>query len=158
MKKTSYLLAMLFMTFQGYSQTDSLKTRVKLNPDWVALIDGKCYTDEIHLNDDRNPFYMGDKVILKGTWYGEASRYTRNVDRGTVDWITPRTGEQNIILLLLNNDGSAAGLQMNKAYLWKGGRNFTFIQDVNVNLDIEEILKQLGMKKHGSAVEKNVML
>lgn len=154
MKKVFFPLVVLFMTTVSYSQTDSLK----INPDWIAIIDGKCYTNEIHLNDDRNPYDFMDKVILRGTWYGELTRYSRNTSRGTVDWITPRTGEQNIILILLNNDGLAAGLQKNKAYSWKGGRNFTFIQNVDVNLDIEKTLKQLGMKKHGHGVEKNIML
>ena len=100
-------------------------------------------------------FHWGNR-ILSGTWYGH--QYIRNVDSGMIDWKIPHPSEQKIVLLIFKSDGLPEGLQVNKAYLWRGGQDFIFIKDINIDMEIELLLKEFGMKQHGFGLQKKFPL
>ena len=89
-------------------------------PDWIVFIKGMT------------------KGKTMGIWNGQRNQYDIDIDKGTKNWIIPDPKEQIIVLLILNDDGLPEGLQKNKAYLWRGGNEFTFIIDINGILDIVE--------------------
>jgi len=127
-----------------------------LDPDWVVILAGEFIDDEcriIKVNDNSIP--LGNR-ILSGTWYGH--QYIRNVDSGMIDWKIPHPSEQKIVLLIFKSDGLPEGLQVNKAYLWKGGQDFIFIKDINIDMEIELLLKEFGMKQHGFGLQKKFPL
>ena len=127
-----------------------------LDPDWVVILAGEFIDDEsriIKVNDNSIP--LGNR-ILSGTWYGH--QYIRNVDSGMIDWKIPHPSEQKIVLLIFKSDGLPEGLQVNKAYLWRGGQDFIFIKDINIDMEIELLLKEFGMKQHGFGLHKKFPL
>lgn len=127
-----------------------------LDPDWVVILAGEFIDDEsriIKVNDNSIP--LGNRV-LSGTWYGH--QYIRNIDSGMIDWKIPHPSEQKIVLLIFKSDGLPEGLQVNKAYLWRGGQDFIFIKDINIDMEIELLLKEFGMKHHGFGLHKKFPL
>ena len=127
-----------------------------LDPDWVVILAGEFIDDEsriIQVNDNSIP--LGNRR-LSGTWYGH--QYIRNVDSGMIDWKIPHPSEQKIVLLIFKSDGLPEGLQVNKAYLWRGGQDFIFIKDINIDIEIELLLKEFGMKQHGFGLHKKFPL
>lgn len=125
-----------------------------LDPDWIVFVKGKFI--------DANGYLVKDNSIPNennrrcGTWYGRSDHYLRDFERGTVDWIAPVPAEQTIILIILNNEGMPKKLQKNKAYFWKGGKDFVFIKDIDGKLSEEELKKQFGMKHFSFGLEKPV--
>ena len=127
-----------------------------LDPDWVVILAGEFIDAEgriIKVNDNSIP--LGDR-ILSGTWYGH--QYIRNIDSGMIDWKMPHPSEQKIVLLIFKSDGFSEGLQVNKAYLWRGGQDFIFLKDINIDMEIELLLKEFGMKQHGFGLRKKFPL
>lgn len=127
-----------------------------LDPDWVVILAGEFIDDEcriIKVNDNSIPL---GKCKLSGTWYGH--QYIRNVDSGMIDWKIPHPSEQKIVLLIFKSDGLPEVLQVNKAYLWRGGQDFIFIKDINIDMKIELLLKEFGMKQHGFGLHKKFPL
>lgn len=127
-----------------------------LDPDWVVILAGEFIDDEcriIKVNDNSIPL---EKRKLSGTWYGH--QYIRNVDSGVIDWKIPHPSEQKVVLLIFKSDGLPEVLQVNKAYLWRGGQDFIFIKDINIDMEIEDLLKEFGMKQHGFGLNKKFPL
>ena len=134
-----------------------------LVPDWVVVMSGKLLIDEDYYSKHEDYFSKhpnepipDDKIKPGGTWYGINSQYSMN--GFSLEWITPNPKEQKVVLLILDNKRLPEALQMNKAYLWREGKDFVFIKDVNPNLDIEELLKQLGLNDHGIPRLRAVLL
>lgn len=106
--------------------------------DWIVFIDGM----------------KNGKVI--NAWYGQSNQYIRDIDRGTIDWIEPKPKEQKIVILILNDTGLPKELQKNKAYLWRGGNEFTFIKEINGNLDRVDLKKQFGLNNFSFGLTKPI--
>lgn len=127
-----------------------------LDPDWIVAIDDKFTDNEGNIID--NKLISADKVRFTGAWYGKSNHYTRDIDSGIIDWIVPRPEEQKIVLLILKDFGLPEALQVSKAYLWRGGQDFIFIKDINIDLEIEVLLKEFGMKYPGFELHKGFPL
>jgi hypothetical protein len=128
-----------------------------LVPDWVVVMKGEFVIDEDYYSKHKKETSIPvDKLKPGGTWYGINSQYS--FSGFSLEWIMPNPKEQKVVLLILDNNRLPTTLQMNKAYLWRGGKNFIFIKDVNPNLDTEDLLKQLGLKNHGIPRFRAVLL
>lgn len=108
---------------------EELYTLLKSNggPDWIVFIKGMTKGETI------------------GDWYGQSDQYIRDFDSGTIDWILPDPIEQKIVLLILNDDGLPKGLKKNMAYIWRGGKEFIFIKEIDGILDHAVLKKQFGL-------------
>jgi len=109
-----------------------------LVPDWIFVIDGTI----------RNRSQKVGKQALGGIWYGEHSSYRISSDM-SLEFVLPDPKHQKVIVVILFNEGLPKELENEKAYLWRGNNDFTFITDIKKNQDVELLLTQLGLKQHG---------
>ena len=130
-----------------------------LVPDWIVIMNGQLVIDDNWYDNQKNKKNITakdvplDKLYPGGTYYGNNSQYSMDMNTGSLEWIRPNPKNQKIILVILDVGFDSIHipneLKINKAYFWRNGKDYIFIKDINPKLETDSLLKNLGLNGYG---------